>query len=155
MAESCRFAFAIHILSVLALREKEGVTSRTLAGSVNTNPVVIRRIVSSLQNAGLVKTSKGAGGGVTLAAPAAAIALDSVYRAIAETPSFGQHRTKPNVRCPVGANIQRVLDEVFGSAQEALEAALAERTLADVVSEMVPAPATAPRRRPGAKTRPR
>jgi len=133
MAASCRFAFAVHILSVLALRRNEGVTSEELAGSVNTNPVVIRRIVSALQHAGLVTTVKGARGGVKLAAPAERLSLRSVYQALEAPPSFAGHRQKPNPSCPVGRKIEVVLDEVFASAQSALEEALSRRTVADVV----------------------
>lgn len=133
MAANCRFAFAVHILSVLALKRNEGVTSEELAGSVNTNPVVIRRIVSALQHAGLVATVKGARGGVKLAAPAERVSLRAVYRALEAPPSLAGHRQKPNPRCPVGRKIEVVLDEVFASAQTALEEALSRRTVADVI----------------------
>ena len=144
MAANCRFAFAVHILSVLALKRNEGVTSDTLAGSVNTNPVVIRRIVSTLQQAGLVATVKGAHGGVKLAASPENISLGAVYRAMGSPASFSGHRHEPDQRCPVGRNIVLVLDEVFASAQAALDDALSRRTIADVVEtishESDPAP---------------
>ena len=67
MASSCRFAFAVHVLAVLALkREGGGVCSDRLASSVNTNPVIIRRLITRLRLAGLVCTQKGAGGGASL-----------------------------------------------------------------------------------------
>lgn len=145
MATSCRFAFAVHILALLAHRRATGgACSDLLAGSVNTNPVVIRRLLSRLRRAGLVKTQKGASGGAALCGPPESIPLDAVYRAIEPAPSFGSHRNKPNQRCPVGAGIERVLDEVFASAQSALEAALAERSLRDVLDAMA---AAAPPRR--------
>ena len=134
MAANCRFAFAVHILSVLALKEKEGVTSDVLAGSVNTNPVVIRRIVSALQQSGLVTTAKGARGGVKLALSPGKISLGAVYRAMGSPASFSGHRHEPDQRCPVGRNIVLVLDEVFASAQAALDEALSCRSIADVVA---------------------
>ncbi len=137
MASSCRFAFAVHVLAVLALkRESGGVCSELLAGSVNTNPVIIRRLLTRLRHAGLVTTQKGSSGGATLCGPPEKIALDIVYRAIEPGASFSQHPHQPNQRCPVGAGIERVLDEVFASAQTALENALARRTLADVLAAM-------------------
>ena len=138
MAANCRFAFAVHILSVLALKKDEGVTSDVLAGSVNTNPVVIRRIVSALQQAGLVTTAKGARGGVRLVGAPGKISLGAVYRAIEGPPSFAGHRQKPNPKCPVGKRIGLVLDEVFASAQAALEAELSARTLAEIIETMTP-----------------
>ena len=144
MAANCRFAFAVHILSVLALKKNEDVTSDVLAGSVNTNPVVIRRIVSALQQAGLVATVKGARGGVKLAESPQHISLGAVYRAMGSPANLSGHRHEPNQRCPVGRNIVLVLDEVFASAQAALDDALSRRTIADVVEtishESDPAP---------------
>ena len=144
MAANCRFAFAVHILSVLALKDNEGVTSEVLAGSVNTNPVVIRRIVSALQQAGLVATAKGAHGGVKLALSPENISLGAVHRAMGSPSSFAGHRHEPNQRCPVGRNIVLVLNEVFTSADAALDDALSRRSIADVVAtislEAKPAP---------------
>ena len=145
MAANCRFAFAVHILSVLALKENEGVTSDALAGSVNTNPVVIRRIVSALQQAGLVATAKGARGGVKLALSPANISLGAVHRAMGSSGSFAGHRHEPNQRCPVGRNIVVVLDEVFATAQAALDDALSRRSIADVVASIALEPKAAPR----------
>jgi Rrf2 family protein len=137
MAASCRFAFAIHVLAVLAYRRAQGsACSDFLAGSVNTNPVVIRRLLSQLRKAGLVTTTKGMHGGAALGLAPEAITLDAVYRAVEPQAFCGPDRPRPNLRCPVGAGIARVLDEVFTSAQAALEAALERRTLGDVLSAM-------------------
>jgi DNA-binding IscR family transcriptional regulator len=146
MAASCRFAFAIHVLAVLAYRDNGGgddkrgksggACSDTLAGSVNTNPVVIRRLLSQLRNAGLVETHKGMRGGAVLGLAPEAITLDAVYRAVERRPSFAAERPLPDQGCPVGAGITRVLDEVFASAQAALEAALKRCTLGDVLTAM-------------------
>ena len=135
MAASCRFAFAIHVLAVLAYRQAQGsACSDVLAGSVNTNPVVIRRLISQLRKAGLVKTRKGRCGGAALGLAPEAITLDVVYRAVEPRAFCGPSRPQPSLRCPVGAGITRVLDEVFASTQAALEAALERRTLHDVLS---------------------
>lgn len=140
MAASCRFAFAVHVLAVLALQQAvRGACSDKLARSVNTNPVVIRRLLSQLRRAGFVTTQKGAGGGASLACAPEAIGLDAVYRATQPAASFGSHPHQPNQRCPVGAGIERVLNEVFTSAQTALETELARRTMADVLEAMADA----------------
>jgi len=137
MPASCRFAFAVHVLAVLAYRDSQvSACSDALAGSVNTNPVVIRRLLSQLRNAGLVKTQQGVRGGATLELPPEEITLGAVYRAVEPRPSFAADRPEPNKGCPVGAGITRVLDEVFASAQAALESALEERTLRDVMNAM-------------------
>ena len=132
MAASCRFAFAVHILALLAHSEA-GLTSAALAASVNTHPVVIRRLLCSLRRAGIVSTQKGARAGTRLTRAAAEISLDEVYRATGPGTSFGVHAQQPDERCLVGRNIERVLGEVFGTARLALEKALSERSLADVL----------------------
>src|SRR5690242_16563382 len=66
MRTSCRFAMAVHVLTVLAYKEGDRATSAFLAASVNTNPVIIRRLLLALQKAKLVDTSKGAGAGSRL-----------------------------------------------------------------------------------------
>ena len=140
MAASCRFAFAVHILTVLALKRDGSVTSETLAGSVNTNPVVIRRLMTELRRAGLVTTHMGAGGGAALTRAPEEITLNEVYRAVETGVSFSLHPQQPNQRCPVGRKIEVVLDAVFASAQQALESALASRTLAEVLEDVESAP---------------
>ncbi|MFZ1701010.1 MAG: Rrf2 family transcriptional regulator, partial [Pyrinomonadaceae bacterium] len=58
---------AVHILTMLAKAGDENVKSECIAGSVNTNPVVIRRILGQLNTAGLVASQTGAFGGTRLA----------------------------------------------------------------------------------------
>jgi Rrf2 family protein len=137
MAESCRFAFAVHILAVLARQPESGVTSQALAASVNTNPVVVRRLLCALQRADLVVTQKGAGAGSRLGRSPEAISLAEIYRAVEpEANVGGMHPQQPDQRCCVGRKIQETLREVFEEAQEALEAALARRSLAAVVERL-------------------
>ena len=125
---------AAHVLGMLALREREGLgpaTSEELAASVNTNPVVVRRLVGELRRAGLVRTRRGAGGGTSLARPAAQISLRQVYDAVEEIGHLlpcapGTART----RCDLGARAHAVLRDVMADAEEALRARLAETTVA-------------------------
>jgi Rrf2 family protein len=133
---SCRFAFAVHILAVLAFKHGQGVTSELLARSVNTNAVVVRRLLSELRRAGLITTQKGTGGGAQLGRKPEAITLGEIYRAVVHGPSFQHHPHPPNPRCPVGRNIEQVLSDIFATAQSALEATLSCRTLASVMETM-------------------
>src|SRR5215510_13040232 len=121
MRTSCRFAMAVHVLAVLAYKQGDPVTSAILAGSVNTNPVIIRRLLLSLQRARLVETRKGAGSGSRLSRSPARINLAEVYRAVEDVEPFAAPSRKPNARCPVGHCIRETLGEIFSSAQDALE----------------------------------
>src|SRR6516165_6809485 len=134
MKTSCRFAMAVHALTVLAYKDGDRVTSELLAHSVNTNPVVIRRLLLALQEARLVETRKGAGFGSRLSRSAARINLGEVFRAVEPDEAFCLPPKKPNQACPVGQCIQSALERVFESALRALESDLSRTTLADVVS---------------------
>jgi len=125
---------AVHVLAVLAYKDGDRVTSELLARSVNTNPVVIRRLLLVLQEARLVETRKGAGFGSRLSRSAARINLDEVFRAVERDEAFCLPRKKPDQACPVGQCIQSALERVFKSALQALETDLSRTTLADVVN---------------------
>jgi Rrf2 family protein len=127
---------AVHVLAVLAYKEGDRVTSAFLAGSVNTNPVIVRRLLLSLQRARLVETCKGAGSGSRLSRSPARINLAQVYRAVEEAEPFAAPARKPNDACPVGHCIRKALDRIFGSAQKAMERDLEKTNLADVLNEV-------------------
>lgn len=137
MTISSRFSVAIHILSLLEFN-KEGVsTSEYISGSVNTNPVVIRRIMSMLNKAGLVEVRAGVAG-TKLLHELEDITLLDVYRAVnvvEEDGLFAVH-DRPNPNCPVGRNIQSTIEPVFSSAQKAMEKTLAAVTLRDIVDDL-------------------
>ena len=133
---SCRFAVAVHVLAVLAYKEGEAVTSAALAGSVNTNPVVIRRLLLLLQAAGFVETRKGAGSGSRLGRAPGRITLAEVYQAVETEEPFASHSKRPNKACPVGNCIQAELEKVFASAKAALEQELARTSLADILESV-------------------
>jgi len=133
MRTSCRFAMAVHVLAVLAYKEGDRVTSAFLAGSVNTNPVIVRRLLLALQRAKLVETCKGAGSGSRLSRSPRRIDLAEVYRAVESAEPFASPSRKPNAACPVGKCIQETLDRVFASAESAMERDLEKTTLADVM----------------------
>ena len=124
---------AVHVLAVLAYKEGDRVTSAFLAGSVNTNPVIIRRLLLSLQKAKLVETCKGAGSGSRLSRSPRRINMAEIYRSVEEAEPFTSPARKPNAACPVGHCIRETLAKVFASAESALERDLGKTTLADVI----------------------
>ncbi len=127
---------AVHVLTVLAYKEGDRVTSTLLAGSVNTNPVIIRRLLLALQRARLVETGKGAGSGSRLSRSPARINLAEIYRAVEDCEPFATPSRKPNAACPVGNCIREALDKVFASAQKALEKDLEQTTLAGLINQV-------------------
>ncbi|WP_322009512.1 Rrf2 family transcriptional regulator [Paraburkholderia sp. J12] len=136
MNTSSRFAFAVHVLALLAQQEGVPLSSEMIAGSVNTNPALIRRLLTMLANAGLTTSQLGAGGGALLAREPRSVTLLDVYRAVDDAQLFAMHREEPNPACMVGRHIQHTLRGVIDDAQRAMEASLAGRTLVDVVEDV-------------------
>jgi Rrf2 family protein len=127
---------AVHVLAVLGYKDGDRVTSKLLALSVNTNPVIIRRLLLALKQAKLIETGKGAGSGSRLSRSPARINMAEVYRAVEKAEPFATPSAKPNAACPVGNCIRRTLQEVFASAEAALEKDLAKTTLAAVLERV-------------------
>ncbi|UUZ81887.1 Rrf2 family transcriptional regulator [Paenibacillus sp. P26] len=138
MSISDRFAVALHILAVLEINRMKVNTSESIAASVNTNPVIIRKITGMLKQAGLVKSRPGVAG-TELAADLSTISLLDVYKAVhvvQEKELFSIH-ANPNPNCLVGRNIQDTIGSLFTVAQLALEKVLASLTMEDVVSGII------------------
>jgi Rrf2 family protein len=127
---SSRFTIAVHILTLIKQNPPSDCTSEFMAGSVNTNPVIIRKILSYLKKAGLVEVRRGAGGAYLLK-ELHDITLLEVYRAVqvVEEDKLFHFHEKPNPDCPIGANIQSVLELILVQAQEAMETVLESITM--------------------------
>ena len=136
MTGNTRFAVSVHVLAYLAFKDGGQTTSAEIASSVNTNAVVIRRLLSALVKSRLVIAHKGAGGGFSLASAPAKITLLDIYRAVEPQPDHGLDRFVPNTKCPVGSRIESILRTAFFMAQTGMEAQLAATTLADVHQQL-------------------
>ena len=133
-----RFAVAVHVLSLMAWSDEEPLKSEQVAESVNTNAVVIRRIVADLAQAGLVVSQTGSLGGSRLATDPAKTTLLDVYNALEYGGVFSLHRQPPSRDCPVGVNIETVLGEVLQEVDSAVEQVLKNITIKDVVQRLRP-----------------
>ncbi|MGO4545723.1 Rrf2 family transcriptional regulator [Paenibacillus sp. 2TAB23] len=130
---SNRFAVAVHIMTLLETSKTSRLTSDIIASSVNTNPVVIRRIMGMLNKAGLVRTSAGVAGAV-ITRPANEITLNDIYNAVhnnGQDELFAIHE-QPNPACTVGRHIQSSLETAFNEAQKAMADKLAGITLEQI-----------------------
>ena len=137
MQISSRFTMAIHMFACIDTFTDQKMTSDFMAGSIGTNPVIIRKILQQLKAAGLVEVSRGTGG-VTITRPLEQITFLDIYKAVEGAPEeqlFHFHEN-PNPMCPVGKNIHRVLDGRLHEVQRAMEEKLAEMTLADVKKDV-------------------
>ncbi len=137
MYANSRFAVAVHTLGFVGFAEgRHPATSDDIAVSVNTNPVVIRRLLGMLREAGLVTSQPGPGGGWRLNRRPEAITLRDAYRAVEPEPLFALPPRPPSAHCDVGRNVQQVLNRYFADAETAMEERLAQTTLADVMADV-------------------
>ncbi|WP_138993175.1 Rrf2 family transcriptional regulator [Larkinella sp. C7] len=130
-----RFSIAIHIMTLLTRANGELLSSDFMAGSVNINPVLVRKEISNLRKKGLIVSKEGKNGGSSLAKPADKILLSAIYEAVRQTPLLGQNRNSPNPDCAVGRQINTHLDTLFLDAEKALIARLNQTTLADFTNQ--------------------
>ena len=134
MQISSRFTIALHIFTcVETFKDDYKVTSDFLASSINTNPVIIRKILSQLKTAGLITVARGTGG-ITPTRPISEITFYDVYQAIepVENGDLFHFHEAPNPKCPVGRNIHSLLDDKLKAIQDAMEAEMKKYTVADL-----------------------
>ena len=135
MRTDSQFTTMVHVLTLLACTDKP-ISSKWIAGSVNTNPVVIRQVIGHLRDAGIVETLPGSAGGARLKKDADQVTLGDVYQLVKKETFFGLHPSKPNPYCPVGRNIQEVLVELFDQMDWLIAEALAKISIADIRSRV-------------------
>ena len=136
MAGNSRLATAIHVAGMLSFAEQMPQTSECLAQSVNTNPVVIRRIIGQLTKYGLVKVKMGAGGGACLAKKPGEITLAEIYLALEENSIFDVPQLDETHDCRLSVVVRPVLAEVLAEAENSLLESLRWVTLADVIGKV-------------------
>ena len=133
-----RFPTALQLMLNLALAHADGVaqlSSTQLAGSLGTNPSLVRKLLSPLANAGLVRSSLGRDGGIRLSRPAGSITLREIYSAVLGEKSLWAPRAVPH-QCLVSSNVERYFVDLAAKADDAVLRTLEHKTLADSLSEV-------------------
>ena len=136
MAANSQFSMAVHILMMLARSRDENLKSDYIASSVNTNPVVIRRLLGQLGQANLVVSQTGANGGTRLSRCPSEINLSEVYKAVSCGEVFALHGKAPNQDCPVGRNIEAVLCNLQKEIDRSIGDKLSQFTLESVFEKV-------------------
>ena len=135
MAANSQFAIAVHVLTILAEKEGLRVKSDYIAKSVNTNPVVIRRLIGSLVDAGLVVSHVGASGGNEISRCPNKIKLSEIYKAVCPGETFLVPEKKANQKCPIGRNMAAILCELQKEVDASIGKQLAKHTLREVMEK--------------------
>lgn len=124
-----RFATAIHIMTLLAESPQEWLTSEWMAGSISINPVIVRKELSVLREAGLIVSRQGKEGGSRLAGNAEEIHISAIYLAVKNTEVLGKKNNNPNPACPVGKEINDHLKTLFSETDQLVLNFLGKKSL--------------------------
>lgn len=124
----------MHILVHMAETPGRALTSEQLAAFIHTNPVVVRRTIAGLRDAGIVTSARGHGGGWLLGREPEAISLAEISTALGETLlPFSTEPESPG--CLVEQAVIAVLDDFRVEAEKLLEQKLSRITLADLTAD--------------------
>jgi Rrf2 family protein len=129
------FVVAVHSLVLLAYTPERLRTSDNIANSVSIHPVRIRKVLSTLRKGGYIQSKEGAKGGFYLTRDPASITLAELYTLTSE----GTLKPKwpdANPSCPIGAHIERAMDDIFATGEKQLEAHFQHYTIADVLQRV-------------------
>lgn len=112
------------------------VTSEMLAKPMNTNPVVIRRIMAGLRDQGYVRSEKGHGGGWTLACDLSNVTLRDIYSALGSPSVLAIGNRTESPGCLVEQAVNAALGQAFQDVEALLLARLGEVTLAMLSADL-------------------
>ena len=132
-----RFATAIHIMTLLAESPQDWLTSEWMAGSININPVVVRKELSVLKEAGLIISRQGKEGGSQLAKSADSISISDIYRAVKNTEVLGKKNNNPNPACSVGRDINNHLNILFKETDQLVLNFLGDKSLKEFSAQFL------------------
>lgn len=131
MRRDSKLSGVLHVL--LHMAERPGpMTSDDLGRVMQTNPVVIRRIMGGLRQQGLVRSEKGHGGGWTISCDFNAVTLRDIYEALGAPEIFAMGNRSESPGCLVEEAVNASLDDVFEQAQQLLLDRLGKVTLAEL-----------------------
>lgn len=134
MKRDSRLSGVLHVLLHMAEADAP-LTSEQLARAMQTNPVVIRRILGGLRDAGFVHSEKGHGGGWTIARDLGAITMRDIYDAIGRPRLMAMGNRTEAPGCLVEQAVNAALDTSFRDAEALLLARFEQVTLADLASD--------------------
>jgi len=132
MKRNSRLSLALHTLSHMAGEPDRVRTSADIADHAGTNPVVVRRVLGKLREAGLLSSEKGHAGGWRLAKSADKITFADVYLALDERLVSGGGNDLDPSHCSVEMGLQARFEEVLGDIEENLIERLRETTITEI-----------------------
>lgn len=134
MKRDSRLSSVLHALLHMAEHE-EPMTSETLAQCLGTNPVVVRRTMGMLREAGLVTSDRGHAGGWRIAGDLKTVTLRQLHEALGEPVIFAVGSRNENPQCLVEQSVNAALDGAFAEAEALLLHRFQNITLAELAAD--------------------
>lgn len=134
MKRDSRLSSVLH--GLLHMADHDGpMTSEQLAKCMGTHPVVVRRTMSGLREAGLVASERGHAGGWRITADLSTVTLRQLHEALGEPAIFAIGNRNQTPACLVEQAVNATLDDAFAQAETLLLDRFAQVTLADLAAE--------------------
>jgi DNA-binding IscR family transcriptional regulator len=134
MKRNSRLSSILHALLHMA-EQSRPMTSEALANCLGTNPVVVRRTMGLLREAGLVSSDRGHAGGWRICADLASVSLRQLHEALGEPAVFAIANRHENSACLVEQSVNAALDDAFAEAEALLLERFASVTLGDLAAD--------------------
>ena len=129
-----RLSSVLHAL--LHMAEHDGsMTSEVLGQCLGTNPVVVRRTMGLLREAGLVTSDRGHAGGWRISADLSTVTLRQLHEALGEPAVFALGNRNERPQCLVEQSVNAALDGAFAEAEALLLERFSEITLATLADD--------------------
>jgi DNA-binding IscR family transcriptional regulator len=128
---SGKFAITIHILTLLSKFPNDYLSSEFIAGSINLNPVLVRKEIANLKAHNIVESKEGKNGGTKLSKSASDITLKEIFQMTFDTINLGYAKNQPHPDCPVGKKINENLSGLYADLNEKVSLELKNITLED------------------------
>ncbi|SFD96778.1 RrF2 family transcriptional regulator [Massilia yuzhufengensis] len=134
MRRDSKLSSVLHVLLHLAHGGRP-MTSEEMAGFLDTNPVLVRRVLAGLRERGYLSANRGHGGGWSLTCDLKAVTLRDIYDAVGAPPFFAMGNRSEKTTCLVEQVVNASLAEAFHEAEALLVARLGHVSLADLSQE--------------------
>ena len=131
MRRDSKLSSILHVLLHMAHSPRPH-TSEELATYLDTNPVLVRRVLAGLRERGYVGSGKGHGGGWTITCDLHQVTLRDIYDALGAPTVFAMGNRDDNPQCLVEKVVNQSLATAFDEAEALLIARFADITLAEL-----------------------
>lgn len=136
MKFSNKLSDGVHILAYIEIYKNGDLSSAAIANSIESNPSLVRRMMSRLNKAGLLVSQPGVVA-PKLGRSAEEITLLDIYQAIEDNRNLLHVDKKTNPKCIVGGNIQETLTGVYQQIQQDAEDSMKKVTLQYIIDDIL------------------